>query len=115
MTEGDVLADGGEFGEVVVVAEEAERQGEEGEADASPDDGTNDDADSDGLNARVDPIVSDLLSGRQGLDDAVREAILSALKGVLKHAGKNVGSAVIRHIYNIPKDLIHHEDNRVRI
>ncbi|XP_050918631.1 uncharacterized protein LOC127136069 [Lathyrus oleraceus] len=46
MTEGDVLADGGEFGEVVVVAEEAERQGEEGEADASPDDGTNDDADS---------------------------------------------------------------------
>ncbi|XP_050889998.1 uncharacterized protein LOC127095336 [Lathyrus oleraceus] len=45
MTEGDVLADGGEFGEVVV-AEEAERQGEEGEADASPDDGTDDDADS---------------------------------------------------------------------
>ncbi|XP_050895637.1 uncharacterized protein LOC127102296 [Lathyrus oleraceus] len=46
MTEGDVLADGGEFGEVVVVAEEAERQGEEGEADASPDDGTDDDSDS---------------------------------------------------------------------
>ncbi|XP_050914790.1 uncharacterized protein LOC127129695 [Lathyrus oleraceus] len=46
MTEGDVLADGGEFGEDVVVAEEAERQGEEGEADASPDDGTDDDADS---------------------------------------------------------------------
>ncbi|XP_050915983.1 uncharacterized protein LOC127131089 [Lathyrus oleraceus] len=47
MTEGDVLADGGEFGEAAAVAEEAERQGEEGEADASPDDGTNDDADSD--------------------------------------------------------------------
>ncbi|XP_050918569.1 uncharacterized protein LOC127136000 [Lathyrus oleraceus] len=46
MTEGDVLADGGEFGEVAAVAEEAERQGEEGEADASPDDGTDDDADS---------------------------------------------------------------------
>ncbi|XP_050884377.1 uncharacterized protein LOC127087526 [Lathyrus oleraceus] len=46
MTEGDVLADGGEFGEVAAVAEEAERQGEEGEADTSPDDGTNDDADS---------------------------------------------------------------------
>ncbi|XP_050914932.1 uncharacterized protein LOC127129860 [Lathyrus oleraceus] len=40
MTEGDVL------GEAAAVAEEAERQGEEGEADASPDDGTNDDADS---------------------------------------------------------------------
>ncbi|XP_050902046.1 uncharacterized protein LOC127110447 [Lathyrus oleraceus] len=46
MTEGDVLADGGEFGEAVAVVEEAERQGEEGEADASPDDGTDDDADS---------------------------------------------------------------------
>ncbi|XP_050890685.1 uncharacterized protein LOC127096113 [Lathyrus oleraceus] len=46
MTEGDVLADGGEFGEAAAVAEEAERQGEEGEADASPDDGTDDDADS---------------------------------------------------------------------
>ncbi|XP_050914982.1 uncharacterized protein LOC127129922 [Lathyrus oleraceus] len=43
---GDVLVDGGEFGEVVAVVEEAERQGEEGEADASPDDGTDDDADS---------------------------------------------------------------------
>ncbi|XP_050874964.1 uncharacterized protein LOC127078562 [Lathyrus oleraceus] len=46
MTEGDVLADGGEFGEATAVAEEAERQGEEGETDASPDDGTDDDADS---------------------------------------------------------------------
>ncbi|XP_050889411.1 uncharacterized protein LOC127094648 [Lathyrus oleraceus] len=46
MTEGDVLADGGEFGEADAVAEEAERQGEEREADASPDDGTYDDVDS---------------------------------------------------------------------
>ncbi|XP_050885602.1 uncharacterized protein LOC127091097 [Lathyrus oleraceus] len=44
MTEGDVLADGGEFGEAVAVAEEAERQGEEVEADATPDDGTDDNA-----------------------------------------------------------------------
>ncbi|XP_050914903.1 uncharacterized protein LOC127129826 [Lathyrus oleraceus] len=40
MTEGDVL------GEAVANAEEAERQGEEGEADASFDDGTDNDADS---------------------------------------------------------------------
>ncbi|XP_050875730.1 uncharacterized protein LOC127079391 [Lathyrus oleraceus] len=40
MTEGDVL------GEAAAIAEEAERQGEEGETDASPDDGTDDDADS---------------------------------------------------------------------
>ncbi|XP_050889149.1 uncharacterized protein LOC127094351 [Lathyrus oleraceus] len=44
MTEGDVL------GEAVAVAEEAERRGEEGEADASPDDGTDDDADSESDN-----------------------------------------------------------------
>ncbi|XP_050915099.1 uncharacterized protein LOC127130068 [Lathyrus oleraceus] len=40
MTEGDVL------GEADDAAKEAERQGEEGEANASPDDGTDDDADS---------------------------------------------------------------------
>ncbi|XP_050890320.1 uncharacterized protein LOC127095714 [Lathyrus oleraceus] len=40
MTEGDVL------GEAAAAAEGAGRQGEEGEADASPDDGTDDDADS---------------------------------------------------------------------
>ncbi|XP_050908125.1 uncharacterized protein LOC127121722 [Lathyrus oleraceus] len=34
MTEGDVLADGGEFGEAAAIAEEDERQGKEGEADA---------------------------------------------------------------------------------
>ncbi|XP_050917035.1 protein ILITYHIA [Lathyrus oleraceus] len=68
-----------------------------------------------GLNARVDPLVSDLLSGLQGSDGGVREAILSALKGVLKHAGKNVGSAVISRIYSVLKDLIHHEDDRVRM
>ncbi|XP_050902478.1 uncharacterized protein LOC127114129 [Lathyrus oleraceus] len=45
MTEGDVLVDCGEFGEAAAVVEEAERQGEEGEAYASPDDG-DDDADS---------------------------------------------------------------------
>ncbi|XP_050875173.1 uncharacterized protein LOC127078787 [Lathyrus oleraceus] len=45
MTEGDVLADGGEFGEAAAVAEEAERQGEEGEADASPDDDADSESD----------------------------------------------------------------------
>ncbi|XP_050890485.1 uncharacterized protein LOC127095903 [Lathyrus oleraceus] len=40
MIEGDVL------GEAAAAAEGAERQGEEGEADANPDDGTNDDVDS---------------------------------------------------------------------
>ncbi|KAK2365272.1 protein ILITYHIA [Trifolium repens] len=68
-----------------------------------------------GLNPRVDPLVSDLLSSLQGSEGGVREAILSALKGVLKHAGKNVGSAVRSRIYSVLKDLIHHDDDRVRM
>jgi HEAT repeat protein len=68
-----------------------------------------------GLNPRVDPLVSDLLSSLQGSEGGVREAILSALKGVLKHAGKNVGPAVRSRIYSVLKDLIHHDDDRVRM
>ncbi|XP_052734790.1 protein ILITYHIA [Vigna angularis] len=68
-----------------------------------------------GLSTRVDPLVSDLLSSLQGSDGGVREAILTALKGVLKHAGKNVSLAVRTRFYNVLKDLIHHDDDQVRI
>ncbi|KAK7258608.1 hypothetical protein RIF29_24189 [Crotalaria pallida] len=68
-----------------------------------------------GLSARVDPLVSDLLSTLQGSDGGVREAILTALKGVLKHAGKSVSSAVKIRAYSVLKDLIHHDDDKVRI
>ncbi|KAJ1413832.1 TOG domain [Sesbania bispinosa] len=68
-----------------------------------------------GLSTRVDPLVSDLLSSLQGSDGGVREAILTALKGVLKHAGKNVSSAVRNRVYSVLKDLIHHDDDRVRM
>ncbi|KAK7337971.1 hypothetical protein VNO77_18565 [Canavalia gladiata] len=68
-----------------------------------------------GLSTRVDPLVSDLLSSLQGSDGGVREAILTALKGVLKHAGKNVSSAVRNRVFSVLKDLIHHDDDRVRI
>ncbi|RZB49639.1 protein ILITYHIA-like [Glycine soja] len=67
-----------------------------------------------GLSTRVDPLVSDLLSSLQGSDGGVREAILTALKGVLKHAGKNLSSAVRTRFYSILKDLIHDDDDRVR-
>ncbi|XP_020981860.1 LOW QUALITY PROTEIN: protein ILITYHIA [Arachis duranensis] len=67
-----------------------------------------------GLSTRVDPLVGDLLSNLQGSDGGVREAILSALKGVLKHAGKNVSSAVRNRVYTVLKDLIHHDDDKVR-
>ncbi|KAK7285862.1 hypothetical protein RJT34_20645 [Clitoria ternatea] len=68
-----------------------------------------------GLSTRVDPLVSDLLSSLQGSDSGVREAILTALKGVLKHAGKNVSSAVRSRFYDVLRDLIRHDDDRVRI
>lgn len=49
------------------------------------------------------------------MDSGIREAILSALKGVLKHAGKNVSPAVRSRVYSLLKDLIHHDDDQVRI
>ncbi|CAN6724947.1 unnamed protein product [Malus baccata var. baccata] len=57
------------------------------------------------LSTQVDPLVGDLLSSLQALDSGVREASLSALEGVLKHAGKSVSSA----------DLIHHDDDQLQI
>ncbi|KAH7543347.1 hypothetical protein FEM48_Zijuj02G0174600 [Ziziphus jujuba var. spinosa] len=67
------------------------------------------------LSTRVDPLVCDLLAILQASDGGIREAILSALKGVLKHAGKSISSAVRARIYNLLKDLIHHDDDQVRI
>ncbi|KAF2306959.1 hypothetical protein GH714_022778 [Hevea brasiliensis] len=67
------------------------------------------------LSTRVDPLVSDLLSSLQASDAGVREAILMALKGVLKHAGKSVSSAVKIRVYSQLNDLVHHDDDQVRI
>lgn len=67
------------------------------------------------LSSRVDPLVSDLLSSLQASDAGVREAILTALKGVLKHAGKSVSDPVRVRVFSQLKDLIHHDDDQVRI
>ncbi|KAJ0080466.1 hypothetical protein Patl1_23083 [Pistacia atlantica] len=67
------------------------------------------------LSTRVDPLVGDLLTSLQESDAGIREAILTALKGVLKHAGKIVSSTVRSRVYVILKDLIHHDDDQVRI
>ncbi|TQD88948.1 hypothetical protein C1H46_025540 [Malus baccata] len=67
------------------------------------------------LSTRVDPLVGDLLSSLQAPDSGVREACLSALEGVVKHAGKSVSSAVRTRLYSHLKDLIHHDDDQVRI
>ncbi|OMO50913.1 Armadillo-like helical [Corchorus olitorius] len=67
------------------------------------------------LSTRVDPLVSDLLSSLQATDSGVREAILTALKGVVKHAGKSVSPATRTRVYSLLKDLVHHDDDQVRI
>ncbi|KAH9728169.1 protein ILITYHIA [Citrus sinensis] len=67
------------------------------------------------LSTRVDPLVGDLLSSLQVSDAGIREAILTALKGVLKHAGKSVSSAVKIRVYSVLKDLVYHDDDQVRV
>ncbi|KAM7532155.1 hypothetical protein LguiB_035565 [Lonicera macranthoides] len=66
------------------------------------------------LSTRVDPLVGDLLSSLQASDGGVREAILTALKGVVKHAGKSVSNAVRTRLYAFLKDLIDNEDDQIR-
>ncbi|XP_042987937.1 protein ILITYHIA isoform X4 [Carya illinoinensis] len=67
------------------------------------------------LSTRVDPLVGDLLSSLQPSDGGVRGAILTALKGVLKHAGKNVNASVRSRVFIFLKGWIHHDDEQVRI
>ncbi|CAI0433676.1 unnamed protein product [Linum tenue] len=67
------------------------------------------------LSTRVDPLVNDLLSSLQASDSGVREAILAALKGVLKHAGKGVSGAVRVRVYSQLQDLISHDEDQTRI
>ncbi|KAJ6856795.1 hypothetical protein NC651_038465 [Populus alba x Populus x berolinensis] len=67
------------------------------------------------LSTRDDPPVSDLLSSLQASNAGVREAILTALKGVLKHAGKSVSDPIRVRVFSQLKDLIHHDDDQVRI
>ncbi|OVA02254.1 HEAT [Macleaya cordata] len=66
------------------------------------------------LSTRVDPLVTDLLSTLQTSDGGVREAVLTALKGVLKHSGKSVSSAVRSRAIVVLKDLIHLDDDQVQ-
>ncbi|KAK2994710.1 hypothetical protein RJ640_002516 [Escallonia rubra] len=66
------------------------------------------------LSSRVDPLVGDLLTSLQAADGGVREAILTALKGVVKHAGKSVSGAVRTRVYAALKDLIYNDDDQIR-
>jgi len=66
------------------------------------------------LSTRVDPLVSDLLSMLQSGDDAVKESVLSALKGVVRHAGKSVSSAIRSRGCTLLKDLLQADADDVR-
>ncbi|KAF3790933.1 eIF-2-alpha kinase activator [Nymphaea thermarum] len=66
------------------------------------------------LSTRVDPLVGDLLSLLQASDGGAREAVLVALKGVVKHAGKIVSSPVRSRALTLLKDLIQLEDDHIR-
>ncbi|KAG5549672.1 hypothetical protein RHGRI_014840 [Rhododendron griersonianum] len=66
------------------------------------------------LSTRVDPLVGDLLSSLQASDGGVRDAILAALRGVLKHAGKSVSSTFRTRVYTALKDLIYNDEDRIR-
>ncbi|KAL7109894.1 hypothetical protein ACP275_06G203700 [Erythranthe tilingii] len=66
------------------------------------------------LSTRIDPLVGDLLSGLQASDVAIQEAILTALEGVIKNAGKSISSVVITRVYTQLKDMIYSEDDQIR-
>ncbi|KAK6156422.1 hypothetical protein DH2020_010670 [Rehmannia glutinosa] len=66
------------------------------------------------LSTRIDPLVGDLLSALQAPDIAVREAILTALEGVIKNAGKGLSSVVITRVHTQLKDMIYSEDDQIR-
>ncbi|ESQ38842.1 hypothetical protein EUTSA_v10022486mg [Eutrema salsugineum] len=67
------------------------------------------------LSTRIDPLVCDLLTSFQAADSGVREAILSAMRGVIKHAGKSIGPAVRIRIFDLLKDLMYKDDDQVRV
>jgi len=66
------------------------------------------------LSTRVDPLVGDLLTSLQASDGGVRDAILTALKGVLKHSGKSVSSTFRTRVYTVLQDLICNDEDQIR-
>lgn len=66
------------------------------------------------LSTRVDPLVSDLLSMLQSGDESVKESVLSALKGVIKHAGKSVSAAIRSRGCGLLKDLLQADSDEIR-
>ncbi|VFQ92643.1 unnamed protein product [Cuscuta campestris] len=67
------------------------------------------------LTTRIDPLVGDILSVLQMSDVAIRETILTALKGVIKHAGKSLSSTSRTRVYKLLMDWINNDDDQIRV
>lgn len=67
-----------------------------------------------GLNAKVDPLVVDLISSVQANEGGVKEATLSALRGVLKHAGKSVSAGAFAKVIPPLRELLGSEEDEFR-
>ncbi|CAI9285263.1 unnamed protein product [Lactuca saligna] len=66
------------------------------------------------LSTRVDPLVGDLLSNLQTSEGGVCEAILVALKGIVKHAGKSVSGPIKTRVFDLLQELIYNDDDQIR-
>ncbi|EFJ05799.1 hypothetical protein SELMODRAFT_162851 [Selaginella moellendorffii] len=67
------------------------------------------------LSTRVDPLVGDLVTGLQSAEGGVKGAMLVALKGVVRHAGKSLSSAVLDRLTVLLQDLLATEEEEHRI
>lgn len=66
------------------------------------------------LSTRVDPLVGDLLNGLQTSEGGVKEAMLVALKGVLKNAGKSLSAPVLTRVVSTLQEFLPSDDDEVR-
>lgn len=67
-----------------------------------------------GMNPKVDPLVIDLVSSVQASEGGVKEATLSALRGVLKHAGKSVSAGAYAKLVPPLRELLGAEEDEFR-
>ncbi|KAI0489335.1 hypothetical protein KFK09_029177 [Dendrobium nobile] len=66
------------------------------------------------LSNRVDPLVGDLLSTLQASNGGVREAVLTALRGVIRHSGKSISNIVRCRLCTLLGELIQVDVDEVR-
>eukprot|EP00250_Pteridium_aquilinum_P013931 c21667_g1_i1 orf=228-8111(+) len=66
------------------------------------------------LSTRVDPLVSDLLNGLQASEGGVKEAMLIALNGVIKYAGKSLSALILSRVVSTLQNFLPSDEDEVR-